>query len=82
MGRKTGITEEQLRGLADFEVSPHFTDDERLVLRLAVQLTRTPASVPDPLYEALRRRFSERELGGADCPYGLGELPGTIQPHL
>lgn len=49
-------------GLADFEVSPHFTDDEKLVLRLAVELTRTPSNVADPLYEALRRRFSEREL--------------------
>ncbi|MGA8437570.1 MAG: hypothetical protein WB762_26870 [Candidatus Sulfotelmatobacter sp.] len=31
-------------------------------MRLAVQLTRTPANVEDLLYEALRRRFSEREL--------------------
>lgn len=62
MSRKTGITEEQLRAIADFEVSLHFTDDQKLVLRLAVELTRTPANVADSLYEALRGRFSERQL--------------------
>jgi alkylhydroperoxidase family enzyme len=62
VSRKLGITEEQLRSLPDFERSPHFNEDEKLVLRLTVQLTRTPANVDDPLYEALRRRFSEREL--------------------
>jgi alkylhydroperoxidase family enzyme len=62
VSRKLGITEERLRSLSDFERSPHFNEDEKLVLRLAVQLTRTPAIVDDPMYEALRRRFSEREL--------------------
>ena len=32
------------------------------MLRLTVALTRTPAEVPDQLFEALRREFSEREL--------------------
>ncbi len=62
MSRKLGITEEQLRSLPDFERSPHFNEDEQLVLRLTVQLTRTPAYVDDPLYGELRRRFSECEL--------------------
>jgi alkylhydroperoxidase family enzyme len=51
-----------LGDLANFETSPHFSDEEKLVLRLAVELTRTPANVSDALYEALRHRFSEREL--------------------
>ena len=62
MGRKAGVTEEQLGELRVFETSPHFNDEEKLVLRLAVALTRTPSNVDDSLYEALRRRFSEREL--------------------
>ncbi len=62
MGRKTGITEKQLGDLASFEMSPHFNEDEKLVLRLAVELTRTPSNVCDELYEALRCRFSEPEL--------------------
>jgi alkylhydroperoxidase family enzyme len=62
VGRKTGITEEQLRDLARFEESPHFNNREKLVLRLVTALTRTPADVPDELFAALRGVFSEREL--------------------
>ncbi len=62
MGRKMGITEEQLGDLARFDASAHFNEEEKLVLRLAVALTRTPAEVDDGLFAALRERFSEREL--------------------
>jgi len=48
--------------LSQFESSAHFSEDEKLVLRLAVALTRTPSSVADELFSALRNRFSEREL--------------------
>ena len=51
-----------MHDLANFESSPHFTEDEKLVLRLAVLLTRTPSNVDDESYEVLRRRFSELEL--------------------
>jgi alkylhydroperoxidase family enzyme len=62
VGRKAGITEAQLADLALFESSPHFNEDEKLVLRLAGALTRTPSDVPDDLYAALKARFSERDL--------------------
>ena len=62
MSRKAGITEEQLGDLSQFEKSPHFSDEEKLVLRLAISLTRTPSDVCDELYGELKRRFSEREL--------------------
>jgi len=62
VSRKIGITEEQLTDLSRFEESPHFSNDEKLVLRLAVSLTRTPSDVSDELYAELTRRFSEREL--------------------
>ena len=70
MGRKAGITEGQLRDLAAFETSPQFDETEKLVLQLAVGLTRTPAKVPDELYAALRVRFTEAalvELNAAVC---------------
>jgi alkylhydroperoxidase family enzyme len=57
-----GITEEQLRELPRFEESIHFSDEEKLVLRLAVSLTRTPSDVCDELYGELSRRFSQREM--------------------
>jgi alkylhydroperoxidase family enzyme len=62
VGRKEGITEDQLLDLAQFESSPHFNDREKLVLRLTVALTRTPADVSDELFAALGREFSERQL--------------------
>ena len=70
MGRKAGVNENQLRTLSDFEASPHFSETEKLVLRLTVELTRTPAAVPEELYAALRFRFSEAalvELNAAIC---------------
>jgi 4-carboxymuconolactone decarboxylase len=56
------VTEDQLYDLARFESSQHFERREKLVLRLAVALTRTPAAVSDELYDALTTEFSEREL--------------------
>ncbi len=62
MGRKAGITEKKLGDLSRFETSTQFSEDEKLVLRMAVALTQTPAAVSDDLFAALRTRFSEREL--------------------
>ena len=62
MSRKIGITEEQFVDLSRFEESAHFSDEEKLVLRLAVSLTRTPSDVCDELYGELTKRFSEHEL--------------------
>jgi alkylhydroperoxidase family enzyme len=62
VSRKVGVTEGQLADLAQFESSTHFNEGEKLVLRLAVALTRIPTNVSDELYAALRGQFSEREL--------------------
>ena len=51
-----------MRDLARFEQSAAFSLTERLVLRLAVALTRTPASVDDAFFAELRREFSEPQL--------------------
>ena len=53
MGRKEGLTERQLMGLANFEHSDAFTDLEKAVLRFATHLTLTPAEVPDEVFDAL-----------------------------
>jgi alkylhydroperoxidase family enzyme len=62
VGRKEGITEAQLHDLTQFESSAHFDEREKLVLGLATDMTRTPATVSDELYASLRNHFSEREL--------------------
>ena len=54
-----GATPEQLRNVARYETSPHFTDDERLVMKLADLLTATPANVPDDVYSAVAKLLGE-----------------------
>ena len=51
-----------MHDLTRFEESQAFSHAEKLVLRLAVAMTRTPASVDDELFAALRGEFSEPQL--------------------
>jgi alkylhydroperoxidase family enzyme len=62
VGRKAGIRESQLMALADFENSAEFTSAEKLVLRYAVAMTRTPLVIPSGLFEDLERIFDRRQL--------------------
>lgn len=57
-----GVTEEQLRELPNCEQSEVFTPLEKLALRYAVALTKTPTEVPDDLFEALREHCDEAQL--------------------
>ena len=58
VGRKDGISDQQLLDLAHFETSPAFSELEKLVLRYAVAMTETPVEVPDGLFAELRKHFS------------------------
>ena len=62
LGRAEGITEEQLRELPSFEQSKAFSPLEKLVLRYAASVTRTPPDVSDELFDALCEHFSEAQL--------------------
>ena len=62
MSRKAGVTEEKLAALADYERSPELTDLEKLVVRYAVEMTKTPVDVPDELFEKLKRHLSDRQI--------------------
>ena len=62
MGRKQGISEQQVLDLDEFEMSPAFSELERLVLRYAVAMTATPVDVPEPLFAELRKHFSPKQM--------------------
>lgn len=62
MGRRLGVTEQQLRDLAVFETSPAFTELEKLVLRYAVAMTGTPVEVSDELFAGLRRHYNPQQM--------------------
>jgi alkylhydroperoxidase family enzyme len=57
-----GVTEEQLHDLPCYQQSPAFSEEERLVLDLAVEMIRTPVDVPPELLNELRRHFDEAQL--------------------
>ena len=59
---KLGVTDEQLCALPDYEHSSLFSEEERAVLRYADAMTRTPVRVPDAVFEALKARYTDRQI--------------------
>jgi alkylhydroperoxidase family enzyme len=57
-----GVTEEQLRDLPRYRESSVFSEEERLVIELAVEMTGCPVKIPSELQEGLRQRFDEAQL--------------------
>jgi 4-carboxymuconolactone decarboxylase len=69
VARGMGISDEQLLALPRYRESGLFSELEVLALDYAVAMSRTPVSVPDELFAALREHLDERQLV---------ELTGTI----
>jgi len=62
VSRRQGLTEEKLRDLNEYESSNSYSEQERLVLRYAEAMTRTPVEVPDELFAALKGVFNPKQL--------------------
>ncbi len=62
LSRESGVSEEQLRDLNDYEESVAFSSLEKLVLEYAEGMTRTPAAVREDLFDALSERLDEAQL--------------------
>jgi AhpD family alkylhydroperoxidase len=62
LGRRAGITDEELLALPRYSDSGVFDERERLVLDYAVAMSRTPVDVSDELFAALERHFDEPQL--------------------
>ncbi len=62
MGRELGVTEEQLRDLPRYRESQAFSEEERLVIDLAVEMAKSPVELPRQLLDELRRHFDEAQL--------------------
>jgi alkylhydroperoxidase family enzyme len=62
LSAEAGVSEAKLRALPEYATSPEFSTVERLVLDLAVGMTRTPVDVSDELFAALREHFDEAQL--------------------
>ena len=62
MGRAAGVTEAQLRALAEYRRSSRFSELERLVLDYAVAMTATPVDVPETLFAELHRQLNDEQM--------------------
>ncbi len=62
MGRRYGVSEEQLRQLPVHQQSDVFSTVEKLVLDYAVGMTRAPVEVSDELFARLREYFDESQM--------------------
>ncbi len=62
MGKEQGITEEQLRELPRYRESAAFSEEERLVIELSVEMTKAPVELPSELLDRLHSRFDEAQL--------------------
>ena len=62
LARDAGITEAELLALPHYRDSEQFDELEKLVLDYAAAMSRTPTSVGDELFAALREHFDERQL--------------------
>lgn len=61
--RKAGETEQRLYALSAWRETPFYTPRERAALEWTEALTLISGNdVPDPLYEAVREHFTEKEI--------------------
>jgi AhpD family alkylhydroperoxidase len=62
LGRKSGITEEQIRDFHDYRDSDAFSEVERLVMEYAEQMSEANVDVPDELFARLREHLDEAQI--------------------
>ena len=74
IAREWGISDEELRSMADYRNVICFSEVERLVLEYATAISRTPVVVSDELFDALRAHFDTAQLVGLTHVITLGNL--------
>ena len=62
VARRWGLSDEELRALADYKKASCFTEIDKLVLEYATGMSRTPVEVSDELFDALRDHFDTAAL--------------------
>ncbi len=56
------MSDEKLRALSAFEVSPVYSPLERAALKYAVAMSLTPVEMPDELFSELQKHFDSKQL--------------------
>jgi AhpD family alkylhydroperoxidase len=62
IARRSGISDEELLGLAHHRESDRFDELDKLVLDYAAAMSRTPVDVSDELFARLREHFDDAQI--------------------
>ncbi len=62
VGRQEGWTDDQLAAIRQGREDATFSEEERLLLRYADQMSASPVEVEDSLFARLRERFSDEQI--------------------
>jgi uncharacterized peroxidase-related enzyme len=81
LGRKTGLSEQQLNETALVDSSEVYNDLQRDVLRYAEEVTRN-INVSDALVDRLKRHLSDRELVELSMTVGIANLTNRVTQTL
>jgi 4-carboxymuconolactone decarboxylase len=82
VARRWGVTDEELLALPRYETSPIFGKADRLVLRFAEGMSRTPVDVPAELVEELREHFNDAQIVELTHLVALENLRGRFNLAL
>lgn len=82
VARRWGMTDEELLALAHYETSPAFSEVDKLVLRYADDMSRTPVDVPAGLVQRLREHFTDAQIVELTHLVALENLRGRFNLAL
>ena len=77
-GRAAGVTEEELKNLTRYRESNVFGEIEKLVLDLAVAMTRTPTNISDEDFKELQKHFTSPQLVELSTAIAQANFRGRI----
>lgn len=77
-----GMSDEGIARLPDHENHPELDEDDRLVVRYALQVNDTPTRISDRFFKRLRRRFSEAAIAELTWRIGLAGAFNRINQAL
>tara|TARA_B100000315_G_scaffold257132_1_gene304965 strand:- start:1906 stop:2232 length:327 start_codon:yes stop_codon:yes gene_type:complete len=56
------LTDQKLNELQDYIISSQFDETEKAVLRYADAMTKTPAEIPDEIFEKIKEYFNNEQI--------------------
>jgi 4-carboxymuconolactone decarboxylase len=62
IARQSGLTDDELKELLDWESSERLDEKDKLVLEYADAVSATPVDVPDELFRRMREHFDDEQL--------------------